>query len=133
MLALYQKPIEKYSQNYDEFYQDDEIFPKTLKNFVKEYYRLCDYSELVNKFRETHVLGQDRRHELFITHIKKFLNTIMLYADGYSVLVKKLPLPEILRLVDYLGYEIGLAGHGHGNDSLLSIFKKYCKADWFKC
>ena len=120
---------EKKHKNYDLFYQDREVFPDTLRTFVKKWYDMYDYEEFVNTFRGKYI-GKDMRHPLWIAHIQRLLNTTMVYPDGYTVKVKHLPFQEILRVIDYAGYEIGMASYGHGNDTLLGIFKKYGKEDW---
>lgn len=108
-------------------YQNEEKFPPTLKKFIEMYYEQCDYPKLVADFahyQQSLKTPIDLRHSLWVTHIRQFLKTKMIYPDGQVFIVKNLPEKEILRLVDYLGYEIGL-GVGHGNDKLIDIYKQY--------
>jgi hypothetical protein len=126
MDKLFERPKKK---NYDEFYQDRKLFPDTLRNFVAKYYEINDYQQFMEDFKRKNAklisIGTDLRHQLWIAHLEKILRTTMVYPDGTEIKVQDLPRFDLLRLIDFFGYEINMGGFGHGNDTLLGIFKRY--------
>jgi len=102
--------------------------PETLKNFVNLYYDQLDYNQFCIDFTASWTSmfpGTDGRHALWIEHIVRFLCTKINWpGHEKSMYVQDLPLVERVKLVDYLGFEIGVH-QGQGNDNLLGIYKLY--------
>tara|TARA_B100000900_G_scaffold283026_1_gene242376 strand:- start:993 stop:1418 length:426 start_codon:yes stop_codon:yes gene_type:complete len=106
----------------------DNFHPYMMK-FVNMYYDLYPYSNLINKFKnlqKTFEEPTDFRHILCRYHINHFLNTNMVWPEenNRTMLVKDLPKDEIEKMIDYLGYCIGLS-RINAAESLISIYHMY--------
>ena len=135
---LFKIQSNRYRENLIEYktkhYKDD--FHPYMMKFVNMYYDLYPYSNLINKFKEfqkTLKKPTDLRHILFIYHINHFLNTNMVWPEenNRTMLIKDLPKNEIEKMIDYLGYCIGLS-RVNAAESLISIYHMYKDIEGWK-
>jgi hypothetical protein len=85
--------------------------PRMLK-FVQMYYDTIDYSKMLDDFIAKNSLRSKETYlfeEFAVFHLRKFLNTSMVYPDGREILVKNLPENEINEIIDCFGEEIGVS------------------------
>jgi hypothetical protein len=75
------------------------------------YYDMIDYPKMQEDFRAKNSHRSKETYlfeEFMVFHLRKFLNTSMVYPDGREILVKSLPENEINETIDCFGDEIGV-------------------------